>query len=170
MLVLSYGLSSYTRVNPTFSSQNIQIIRNVLPYPLLGIGTKHSSCQWYSGRKYITSGTPWTELYGDLEILWLFQWSFTLSKSSWRSFEKQNHKYSIWRVFPTQKEIHNQPCLWKGLSTSLIYFAWKKTTTPQFVDLQMIRLHLFLLHNYRRYYLEHPHCHKSYKTLRILFD
>ena len=143
VLVLSYGLSSCTRVNPTFSFQNIQIIRNVLPYPLLGIGTKHSSCQWYSGRKYITSGTPWTELYGDLEILWLFQWSFTLSKSSWRSFEKQNHKYSIWRVFPTQKEIHNQPCLWKGLSTSLIYFAWKRTTTPQFVDLQMIRLHLF---------------------------
>ena len=72
VLVLSYGLSSCTRVNPTFSFQNIQIIRNVLPYPLLGTGTKHSSCQWYSGRKYITSGTPWTELYGDLEILWSF--------------------------------------------------------------------------------------------------
>ena len=47
------------------------------------------------------------ELYGDLEFLWLFQWSFTLSKSSWRSFEKQNHKHHMKSVSHTKQSIIN---------------------------------------------------------------
>ena len=38
-------------------------------------------------------------------LLWLFQWSFTLSKSSWRSFEKQNHPSIHWFAGDEQ-------CLW----------------------------------------------------------
>ena len=36
----------------------------------------------------------------DFVILWLFQWSLTLFKSSCKIFAKQNHRHSMWRMFP----------------------------------------------------------------------